>query len=309
YQEARKLNIATEEIITYTEFLPALLGPNALPAYTGYKPSVNPGIATEFSTVGFRFGHSLLSGTIGRQTNDGLDIPDVNPNDAGVDLAQDSFGPTLILPTPTTDPFTGQTPTRIDALLQSDADAVANENALLMSRQTRNLLFGPEGAGGEDLIARDIQRARDHGIGSYNDVRAAYGLPRLTSFTQITSDPTVRRKLEQTYGTVDKIDPFEGMLAEDHLPRADVAATLKAMLVDQFTRLRDGDRFFYLNEALTSNELNILQGGNTLTRVIEANTGLTNLQSNLFFFKASIGGTVFLDPANGGPTPGGVGMA
>jgi hypothetical protein len=109
---------------------------------------------------------------------------------------------------------------------------------------------------------------------------------------------------------VDKIDPFEGMLAEDHLPGADVGPTLKAMLVDQFTRLRDGDRFFYLNEALTSNELSILQGGNTLTRVIEANTGLTNLQNNLFFFKASIGGTVFLDPANGGtPTPGGVEMA
>src|SRR5262249_38934944 len=158
-------------------------------------------------------GHSLLSGTIGRQTNDGLDIADVNPNGAGVDLAQDFFDPNLISATPTTDPFSGHTSTGIDAILKSDADGVANENDLLMIRQTRSLLFGPEGAGGEDLIARDIQRARDHGIGSYNDVRAAYGLPRLTSFTQITSDPTVRRKLEQTYGTVDKIDPFEGMLA------------------------------------------------------------------------------------------------
>ena len=308
YQEARKLNIATEEIITYTEFLPALLGPNALPAYTGYKADVNPAIATEFSTVGFRFGHSLLSGTIGRQTNDGLDVADVNPGGAGVDLAQDFFDPNLISATPSTDPITGHTSTSIGAILKADADNTANENDLLMIRQVRNLLFG-NGAGGEDLIARDIQRARDHGIGTYNDVRAAYGLPRVTSFAQITSDITIQRKLEQTYGSVDQIDPFEGIEAEDHVRGADVGPTLKAILVDQFTRLRDGDRFFYLNEHFTSDELNILRQGNTLTRVIEANTDITNLQSDIFFFKASIGGTVFLDLGHGGRrTPGEFGL-
>jgi hypothetical protein len=298
YQEARKLNIATEEIITYTEFLPALLGPNSLPAYTGYKPSVDPAIATEFSTVGFRFGHSLLSGTVGRDTNDGLGIADVNPNGAGVDLAEDFFDPNLISATPGTDPITGHTTSGIGAILKADADANASENDLLMIRQVRNLLFGPEGAGGEDLIARDIQRARDHGIGTYNDVRAAYGLPRVTSFAQITRDVTVQQKLEQTYGSVDRIDPFEGVEAEGHVRGADVGPTLKAMLVDQFTRLRDGDRFFYLNEHFTSDERNLLRQGNTLTKVIEANTDITNLQRDIFFFKASVGGTVFLDLHN-----------
>jgi hypothetical protein len=42
YQQARRTVIAELQIITYTEWLPALLGPNALPAYTGYKPNVNP---------------------------------------------------------------------------------------------------------------------------------------------------------------------------------------------------------------------------------------------------------------------------
>jgi hypothetical protein len=308
YQEARKLNIATEEIITYTEFLPAILGPNALPAYAGYNPNVNPGIATEFSTVGFRFGHSLLSGTIGRDTNDGVGIADVNPGGAGVDLAQDFFDPNLISATPGTDPLTGHTTSTIGAILKADADANASENDLLMIRQVRNLLFG-NSAGGEDLIARDIQRTRDHGIGTYNDVRAAYGLPRVTSFAQITSDVKVQQKLEQTYGSVDQIDPFEGIEAEDHVRGADVGPTLKAMLVEQFTRLRDGDRFFYLNEHFTSEELNILRQANTLTKVIEANTEITNLQSNVFFFKASIGGTVFLDLGNGGRhTPAGLGL-
>jgi hypothetical protein len=310
YQEARKLNIATEEIITYTEFLPALLGPNALPAYTGYKPNVDPAIATEFSTVAFRFGHSLLSGTVGRDTNDGLGIADVNPNGAGVDLAEDFFDPSLISATPGTDPFTGHTTSGIGAILKADADANASENDLLNIRQIRNLLLADGNVVDQDLIARDIQRARDHGIGSYNDLRAAYGLPRVTSFAQITRDTAVRRKLEQTYGSVERIDPFEGMLAEDHLPGADVGPTLRAALVDQFVRLRDGDRFFYLNEHLNPDELNVLGQANTLTGVIERNTDITNLQSDVFYFKASISGTAFLDLEDDGGhrTPGALGL-
>jgi hypothetical protein len=61
---------------------------------------------------------------------------------------------------------------------------------------------------------------------------------------------------------------------------------------DQFTRLRDGDRFFYLNEHWSPDELRILHQGNTLTKVIEANTSITNLQSDVFLFKASISGSV-----------------
>jgi hypothetical protein len=119
----------------------------------------------------------------------------------------------------------------------------------------------------------------------------------VTSFAQITSDVTVQQKLQAAYGTVDKIDPLEGMFAEDHVAGGDVGPTIKAILVDQFSRLRDGDRFFYLNEQWTPDELKILQQGTTLAKVIEANTNLTNLQSNVFFFKASLSGTVVSAPS------------
>ena len=61
----------------------------------------------------------------------------------------------------------------------------------------RDLLFEqrhpPGTAGGEDLISRDIWRARDDGIGNYNQVRVAFGLPAITNdatfgFDQITSN-------------------------------------------------------------------------------------------------------------------------
>src|SRR5581483_8226648 len=58
------------------------------------------------------------------------------------------------------------------------------------------------------------------------------------------------------------------------------------ILVDQFSRLRDGDRFFYLNESMTSAEQSILNAGNTLAKVITARTGITNLQADVFRFLA-----------------------
>jgi peroxidase len=291
YQEARKLNIATEELINYNEFLPAILGPNALPAYAGYKNNVNASIATEFSTVGFRFGHSLLSESVGRINNNGTDITDPT-GDAAVNLAQDFFDPYLISATPGTDPLTGHATTGIGVILKADASENANELDLLLIDEIRNQLFGVPFAPGTDLAARDVQRARDDGIGTYNQVRVAYHLSPVKTFADITSDITVQQALQATYGTVDKIDPFEGMLAEDHLPGADVGPTIKAILVKQFTALRDGDRFFYQNESFNSQETSLVSQAPTLATVIEHNTPITNLQSNVFFFKASITGTV-----------------
>src|SRR5262249_54378085 len=282
------------QIITYTEWLPALLGPLALPAYTGYKPYVNPSIGNEFSTALFRFGHSQLDNEIDRLNNDGTDISN-DPAGASVDLAQAFFNPTLINPAGVTDPFSGHLSTDIDPILKGAASGDAQEVDLLAVRDIRNLMFGPPGAGGSDLIARDIQRGRDHGLTDYNSMRAAYSLPRLTSFAQITSNVPVQQQLQQLYGNVDNIDAFVGALTEDHVPGADVGPLTKAVLVNQFKRLRDGDRFFYLNQQWSQEELNILQQSNTLAKVIENDTIITNLQANVFFFQVRITGTVFYD--------------
>jgi hypothetical protein len=295
YQEARKINIAEYQYITYTQYLPDLLGAKALPAYTGYDPKVDAAIATEFSTIAFRFGHSLLSGNIERHGNDGQDVSVTGG--ATINLAQDFFDPNLLSATGAVDPLTGQGSSNIDAVLKGDADGDAQAMDLLAINEVRDLLFANGGLqdNGQDLIARDIERARDDGIGTYNQVRVAYGLPAVTSFAQITSNVTVQQELQKAYGSVDNIDPFEGGLAEDHAPGSDMGPLFTKILADQFTRLRSGDRFFYLNETWSADELNIFQQGNTLAKVIEANTSVTNLQSDVFLFQASIGGTVFRD--------------
>jgi peroxidase len=292
FQEARKLNIAQYQSIVYNEFLPAVLGPNALPAYKGYNSTVDPAISNEFSTVAFRFGHSLLSGDIERQGNSGQAVA------ADVPLEEDFFDPTILTgqgqPT-TTDPVTGLTTTSIGPVLKADADGDAQAEDTQVINEVRDLLFNevvPGVGGGQDLIALDIERGRVNGIGSYNQVRVAFGLPAVTSFAQITSNVQVQQELQAAYGNVNNIDAFEGGLAEDPVRGSDVGPLFQKIMVDQFTALRDGDRFFYLNESFSPQEQQILQQANTLAKVIEANTNVTNLPSDVFLFKASISGTV-----------------
>ena len=296
YQEARKLNIAQYQAIIYNSYLPDLLGSSAMKAYSGYQANIDPAIATEFSTVAFRFGHSLLDSGVERQGNNGQDLYPNDPAGADISLAVDFFDPYLLNPAGVTDLYTGHVSSDIDPFLKANADGLAQADDLLATSAVRNVLFGNGGLtdNGQDLIARDIERARDNGIGSYNQVRQAYGLAPITSFAQITSNVTVQNELKAAYGTVANIDPFEGGLAEDHVRGSDMGPLFTRILVDQFTRLRAGDRFFYLNESFNREELNILGQGNTLAKVIEANTHVTNLQSDVFVFKASISGTVLV---------------
>lgn len=284
YQRARRIVGAEMQVITYNEFLPALLG-GRLPAYRGYNPNVNPGIATEFSTAAFRFGHSMLDGTIDRLDNNGNDIPE-----GPAALRNAFFNPTLF------DPTLPNHEGDIDPILKGAASGDAQEIDNKLVDDVRNFLFGPPGSGGFDLASLNIQRGRDHGLADYNRVRVAYGLPAARSFADITSDPTLQAKLQALYGNVNNIDLWVGGLAEDHVPGASVGPLIRRILVDQFTRLRDGDRYWY-QRIFSGSQLNALEN-TRLSDIIRRNTSITNLQSNVFIFQVTIRGRVFND-ANG----------
>jgi hypothetical protein len=280
YQQARRIVIAELQAITYNEFLPALLGRGALQPYRGYNPQVNPGIANEFSTAAFRLGHSLLGEDVEFLDNLG------NPVHDEVELRDTFFNPALL------------EETGIDSIFKYLASDVAQELDVHIVDEVRNFLFGPPGSGGLDLSALNIQRGRDHGLADYNTVRVAYGLRPVTSFAQITSDVPTQQALEEAYGNVNNIDLWVGALSEDHLRGASVGPLLSKILVDQFTRLRDGDRFWYQRD-LSARELRDVQA-TSLADVVRLNTTTKNLQENVFFFTPSISGHVFLDTnANG----------
>ena len=272
YQQARQVVIGELQAITYNEFLPALLGRGAMPRYRGYRPNVNPGVSNEFSTAAFRFGHSMLDGEIGRLNNDGSDTPQ-----GPIPLRNAFFNPTVFdttLPDHQGD---------IDPFLKSAASGNTQEVDLQLVDDVRNFLFGPPGSGGFDLAALNIQRGRDHGLADYNKVRAAYGLRRVTSFAQISSNPATAAALEAAYGSVSNIDLWAGGLASDHTARGSLGPLFTRIIVNQFTRLRDGDRLYY--EHALRGPLRDYVSRTTLSRVIRANTALTSIQPNAFFWR------------------------
>lgn len=116
---------------------------------------------------------------------------------------------------------------------------------------------------------------------------------RVTSFAEITGDTVVQQALQQAYGSVDTIDLWVAGLAEKHLLGSSLGPTFTRIIVDQFTRLRDGDRFWYQN-VLPAAVVQLIQN-TTLADVIRRNTQVSNLQSDVFVFRASIQGNVFSD--------------
>jgi len=136
--------------------------------------------------------------------------------------------------------------------------------------------------GGFDLAALNIQRGRDHGLGSYNDVRVAFGLTAATSFGDITSDPVLAAQLASVYGDVGMVDPWVGALSEDHLPGSSLGELLTAGIMDQFMRSRAGDRFFYLNDPELADLVPLIES-TSLADIIRWNSGITDIQDNVFF--------------------------
>ncbi len=260
YQQARKLVIALVQKITYDEYLPSLLG-TQLSAYSGYDVTVNPMASTLFNTTAFRIGHSQSTAEL---------------------VTVDEQGNTSELLT-TTSFFNTEAIVNdgIDSILRGLAGQSAQEVDTKVIDELRNFLFGPPGAGGLDLVSLGIQRGRDLGLPSYNQARIDMGLTAVTSFAEITSDLEVQQALANTYDTVDDIDAWVGGLAEDHSSEGIVGSLFDSIIVDQFTRLRDGDRFWYQNGQLTADELAWVEG-TTLASLIERNTNITNLPDNVF---------------------------
>ena len=261
YQQARAIVGAEIANITYTEFLPKLVG-DAIPAYHGYDPSVDPRITQEFSTAAFRFGHSIVSGTESKIDNRGDHISSQSLGDA-------------FFATPADVAANGGT----DALLRDFASDVTQASDVYAIPELRNLLFAPPQV--MDLIAIDIQRERDLGIGSLNQTREALGLTPYTDFSQITSDPTVAANLQKVFSSVDDVDLFIGGLAEDHASGAMVGETFQTIIAQQFTNLRDGDRLWWQNQGFDDATKQQIQN-TTLGDIEERNNDTTALQPDVF---------------------------
>lgn len=265
YELARKIVGAHIQNITFSEFLPLLLGPDAIGIYDGYDSSVDPTIASEFSAGAYRVGHTLLSPELNLVDDDG--------ESSQISLRNAFFDPSFY------DDHS------IAEVLRGFAAQRAQEVDAKVIDDIRNfLLRGPHGPA-FDLAALNIQRSRDHGVADYNTVRSAYGLDPASSFADITSDADVQQALEDAYGDVDDVDLWPGALAEDHVSGASVGETLRAVISEQFRRLRDGDRFWFENDPffVANPDLTAEIRSTTLADIIRRNTSAGDeLSDNVF---------------------------
>ena len=266
YESARSIVGAQMQKITYDEFLPLLLGPDALTVFSAYDSTVDASITNEFATAAYRLGHSMLSSNLQRMT-------DAGP--IGSVALRDAF----FTPTEVTDHG-------IDSLLLGLASQHAEELNVEMIDDVRNFMFGPPGSGGFDLASLNIQRGRDHGIGTLNDVRSDLGLSPYDSYLDMAGgNADLADAFAFVYGSVDEVDLWIGGLAEPHVNGGMVGETFFKIISDQFMNLRDGDSFYYLNDDRMS-DLIILtpdfMDTTSLSSIIRRNSSIESIQDNAF---------------------------
>ncbi|WP_428407199.1 peroxidase family protein [Hyphococcus sp.] len=269
FHAARRMVIAEIQIITYEEFLPALIGKRALPRYRGYEPG-DPGLFTEFSGATWRLGHTLINAQLLRVDARGREIA------AGhLPLRNAFFNAPMLL----------KKRDDLDPVLRGLASQKSQTYDNMIVDDLRNFLFGPPGAGGFDLAALNIQRGRDRGLCSLNDARKALGLKPHKDFSDITSNPSLQEKLRAAYGTVDDIDLWVGGISEDALARegSQLGETFREIVILQFTALRDHDRFWWERDLTRAEQLMVKK--TTLADVILANTSIKRreIPKNVFY--------------------------
>ena len=266
YQIARKIVGAEIEAITYQEFLPAL--GIVLQPYSGYKDNVRPDIMNTFATASYRLGHTMVSDDVLLRDNN---CQEVGPGE--MDLVEVFWNPQLTAKY------------GIDVFIKGASSHDQYETDTKINDVLRNFLFVSASNPvrfGIDLGSLNIQRGRDHGLPDYNTARVFYTGKAARKFSDITSVDSLADSLQNLYKSVDNVDLWIGILAEDHLPGKSIGRTLNAMLKSQFENLRDGDFYFYLNDPNLPNASREQIKRTKFSDIIKRNTGLSNIAIDPF---------------------------
>ena len=268
YQQTRRIVSAMLQHITYNEFLPRILGWNAVSLYglkllpqgyyKEYSPTCNPSVLNEFAAAAYRIGHSLLRPHLPRMDNN------YQPIDPPILLRDGFFNPDMLYQQ-----------SMIDEMIRGLVATPMETMDQFITGEVTNHLFEVRKIphSGIDLIALNVHRARDHGIPSYNNYRALCNLKRATTFEDLSREmaPEVIARMKRIYASVDDIDLFPGGMSERPLQGGLVGPTFACIIAIQFRQSRKCDRFWYEtddpNIRFTDNQLAEIRK-NTLAKVI-----------------------------------------
>ncbi|XP_066998293.1 dual oxidase [Anabrus simplex] len=237
FQHTRRIVIATLQNIIAYEYLPAFLGEN-LPPYTGHKPDVHPGVSHVFQSAAFRFGHTLIP-------------PGIYRRDKKCSFRKTAMGySALRLCSTWWDSNDVLADSSVEELLMGMASQIAEREDTVLCSDVRDKLFGPMEFSRRDLGALNIMRGRDNGLPDYNTVRTYFRLPRIKDWADINprlfaERPELLRNLAAAYNNrLDNVDVYIGGMLESQDGPGEL---FTAIIKEQFTRIRDADRFWFEN--------------------------------------------------------------
>ncbi|EDW67928.2 peroxidase [Drosophila virilis] len=240
FQEARRINIAIVQHVTYNEFLPILLGKEVMEKFglvlqkdgywDGYDPNVNPGIIDSFAGAAFRFGHSLLPTAVERWSKAHKFIASKRLSDL-IRRPYDLYRAGVL-----------------DEYFMGLMNQVAQAMDDSITQEVTNHLFKKEGARfGMDLVSFNMQRGREFGIPGYMEFRKFCGLPTSNTWDEMYGSMPNETVLR--YGSIFEhpadIDLWSGGVSEKSLPGSMLGPTFACIIATQMSYLRRGDRFWY----------------------------------------------------------------
>uniref|UniRef100_A0A4W4F1A7 NAD(P)H oxidase (H2O2-forming) n=1 Tax=Electrophorus electricus TaxID=8005 RepID=A0A4W4F1A7_ELEEL len=232
-----------------------------------YQKYVDPGISSEFQAAAIRFGLTLVP--------PGVYMRNRTCHYRSVVNSDGSTSPALRLCNSfwnrnNTNLKSGQD---VDDLIMGMASQIAEREDNIIVEDLRDYMYGPLQFSRSDAVALTIQRGRDFGLPSYNQVREALNLPPV-------------QKLSELYeGDISRLELFVGCLLESDQGPGPVAS---AIILDQFERIRNADRFWFenkLNGLFTVEEIQDIRNityHDILLTVTSAESG--DIQENVFFW-------------------------
>ncbi|KHN77089.1 Dual oxidase 1 [Toxocara canis] len=284
FQGARRWVIATLQKITLYDFLPAVLADDkVVPPYTNYHPHVPPGISHAFATAAFRFPHSIVPpALLFRKRNNGkCEFRNEVGGYPALRLCQNWWNAQDIVQEYS-----------VDEIVLGMASQIAEREDSIVVEDLRDFVFGPMHFTRLDVVAISIMRGRDNGLPPYNELRKSFNLS-IKNWTTINpilyeKNPKMFIELEALYkGDISQLDAYVGGMLETN--GEGPGELFGAVILDQFLRLRDGDRFWFentLNGLFNESEIEKIRSI-TLRDIIRETTSIddTELQQNVFFWK------------------------
>ncbi|NXN55061.1 DUOX2 oxidase, partial [Rynchops niger] len=234
FQHARKWVIATFQSIVLYEWLPTLLG-TSVPEYKGYQQHLDPSLSPEFVVAARQFLATMVPpGIYKRDTQCQFqDAPSPGGSFPAVRLCNSYWSREST-----------RQPVDVDELLLGMSSQIAEREDNIVVEDLQDYWYGPLKYSRTDYVASWLQRGRDFGLPTYNQARERFGLKPLQNWSDLAPhlEQQVLEKVAALYAnTTARLELLPGGMLE-----AD-GSLFSAIILDQFVRLRDGDRFWFEN--------------------------------------------------------------